>query len=178
MLSVEQLKHAYVAFLGDVSGSMSNCNRIDTLKTTMRELCKAMPREISFDGKQPQLCLLTAWDDKSNAIKLSSGHGVPEEWIGALKAGGGNDMRQAIRAATSMTLDASLTDIIVACDGDTTPFTDVEDWRRFYKDLPKPEKRVHFVAVGNSADKEKMEKFAAVSKGAFLFRADPASTVA
>jgi hypothetical protein len=170
VLAEEQLKHAYVAFLGDVSGSMHSCNRIDTLKATMREVCKAMPREISFDGKQPQLCLLAAWEDTAKVITLSSGQGVPENWISALEAGGGNNMHQAILAATSMKLDASLTDIIVACDGDTTPFAGVEDWRRFYEGLPKPEKRVHFVAVGSSADKAKMEKFAAVSKGAFLYR--------
>jgi hypothetical protein len=39
---------------------------------------------------------------------------VPENWISALEAGGGNNMHQAILAATSMKLDASLTDIIVA----------------------------------------------------------------
>jgi hypothetical protein len=47
-------------------------------------------------------------------ITLSSGQGVPENWISALEAGGGNNMHQAILAATSMKLDASLTDIIVA----------------------------------------------------------------
>jgi hypothetical protein len=106
-------------------------------------------------------------------ITLSSGQGVPENWISALEAGGGNNMHQASHKLNPCRhLDEARCIAHRHHRGlrrRTTPFADVEDWRRFYEGLPKPEKRVHFVAVGSSADKAKMEKFAAVSKGAFLY---------
>ena len=165
--------HAYVAFLGDISGSMGNENRIGILRTTMTEACKALPREIQFDGKQPQVSQLVVWNEASTVLNLPVGGGVPTTWIDQhVKAQGENNMKQAIAAAVAQ--QPALTDLIVACDGDTDPFKTPSDWATYYQSIAKTPKgaarRVHFVAIGTGAQGDRMQAFAAISNGAFLRR--------
>ena len=148
---------------------MSSKNRIELLKATMRAACVALPHEIKFNDVQPQVCLLVAWSNTS-ALQQVAG-GVPESWISALTAGGGTHMQQGIEAAIAA--DTSLSDLIVCCDGDVSPFQrgDISAFSSFYRTLNQA-LRIHFVAIGDEADKATMQQMAAAANGYFVHRPD------
>jgi len=77
--------------------------------------------------------------------------------------------QEAIEAG--LMTDSTLSDLVVCCDGDVNPFIDVAEFEMFYAKLsPKP--RIHFVAIGNEADTEKMKRFAGIAEGFFVHRPD------
>jgi len=171
-LTPEQLRKAHVAYLGDVSGSMSCANRINLLRESMLQCLTVFPPEIDFRGRRPVLTCLCAWNHTNDTRIVADGQAPRfEPFLRSLSAGGENDMKQAIDAVLAK--DPSVTDLIVACDGDVTPF-DMRTWAEYCKStLRAPQhRRVHFVAIGNSADFATMEKMADTAGGAFLHRPD------
>lgn len=150
-----------VAVLGDVSGSMGSHNRLKNLQDNFNRL-------IAKAAEAKQHLVLGAWN---TGITFSDSTDKAQQtaWVSALKANGGNDMRQAIQK----TVDKypKVKTIHVLGDGDTSPFTNAAaDWTEFRSKFPGVV--FNFIAFGKDAKAEMMKKMAEVGSGTFLAVAD------
>mmetsp|Transcript_34339 Transcript_34339/g.74136 ORF Transcript_34339/g.74136 Transcript_34339/m.74136 type:complete len:175 (-) Transcript_34339:835-1359(-) len=167
-------------FLGDISGSMSS--RMPFLHRAMiskLEEAHAKGFAIGFQAWHshpvwsPEGARLYAPGDDVTRLKA---------WITSLSATGGNQMRAAIEHAMAQV--PSVTDVIICCDGDITPFTisggqeagfvDGEagqtNWKAFasrYRTGRPDQPRFHFVAFEKGADKAQMQLMAQLGGGDF-----------
>ena len=142
-----------VAVLGDVSGSMSEENRLD--------LCKQMLKENAERLLSKKKCvLLGTWNHKTDLYDggefLRAFDQRVSSWIENHKAGGGTNSKQAIEKA--LTKKPALTDVIVMCDGDLTPYKTYDEWCEF-RDKHKSVV-FHWVALGKDSEYKSMAKYA------------------
>jgi len=146
-----------VAFLGDISGSMSGAG-ITLLKSTLNAAVDdvLVPNSV----KTVALC---AWNDSPKWFEGKRWLDATAKdnvkcWIQQLQAGGGTEMQPAIEDAVRL---QNVTDIVVLCDGEFSDF----DFRAIRKRCP--DVGFSFVAIGQSAAWEKMQALAHQAQGFF-----------
>lgn len=153
-----------VAFLGDVSGSMcKDCNGRDTrIQVLRRTLSNAVDEVLQPDStKTVSLC---AWNDQTNWFQSKRWLNAADKddakaWVEQLEEDGQTLLEPAILQAVQL---EKVSDIVTLCDGEFDEF-DFDAIVRSY-----PEIRFHFVAIGDAADTEKMEKMASKGKRGFF----------
>jgi hypothetical protein len=153
-----------VAFLGDVSGSMcKDCNGRDTrIQVLRRTLSNAVDEVLQPDStKTVSLC---AWNDQTNWFQSkrwldAADKNDAKAWIEQLEEDGQTLLEPAILQAVQL---EKVSDIVTLCDGEFDEF-DFDAIVRSY-----PEIRFHFVAIGDTADTERMEKMASKGKRGFF----------
>jgi hypothetical protein len=152
-----------VAFLGDVSGSMGQDGNgkdttIDVLKRT---LSNAVDEVLQSDStKTVSLCAWNSsplWCQSKRWLSAADKDGA-KAWVQHLQADGGTSMEPAILEAVR--LDKA-SDIVTLCDGEFPDFN-FDAIARSH-----PEVRFHFVAIGDAAATEQMQKMANVGRGTF-----------
>lgn len=147
-----------MAFLGDVSSSMGQGNKLDVLKRT---LSSAVDEVLAPNSTQTvSLC---AWDSSIEWFQgkrwlSAADKTAAKSWIQGLRERGGTEMQPAINDSTRL---KDVTDIVTLCDGAFVAF-DFESIARSH-----PEVKFHFVAIGPQAATGKMEEMARQGKGFF-----------
>eukprot|EP00931_Biecheleriopsis_adriatica_P060035 TRINITY_DN36028_c0_g1_i1.p1 TRINITY_DN36028_c0_g1~~TRINITY_DN36028_c0_g1_i1.p1 ORF type:complete len:475 (+),score=107.62 TRINITY_DN36028_c0_g1_i1:50-1426(+) len=163
-----------IAVMGDVSGSMNRANQMDVLKNSLREIYNRA-------AKVGCVCELFKWNAHVEQCSLSP----PFAWIDRLQPFGGNNMRYAIEEVLSLLPNA--TDVVIMCDGDTTPFAmnagntnfqtrmkrpsraedeaprDSQNWPKFAEKHGNV--RFHFVALGKASQSARMQQMALEGMG-------------
>lgn len=156
------LKHCrgnHVAFLGDTSGSMDG-EGIELLKRSLHAAVEDVL--VPLSTKTVAFCAWnssTEWFQNKRWLTAADNDAI-KRWIGQLKADGGTTMRPALEEAILL---RDVSDIVVLCDGKCENF----DFDAIRKRCPKID--FSFIALGASADWQKMQKMAhaAGSQGFF-----------
>ena len=154
----------HVVFLGDVSGSMNQDgngreSRIDVLKRTLVNAIDDVLEPSST--KKISLC---AWSDdtqwfQSAAWLSAADKASAKTWVQALDANGQTVMGTAITEAVQL---KQVSDIVTLCDGEFSDFN-FDAIARSH-----PEIRFHFVAIGDQAATEQMQRMASSGNRGFF----------